>query len=217
MLFHRGGQFVFDISTSVLNQKGNTTGTCISLCNIQNLWGFHQLGMGFIFIYLFSWTQKLKSLECFHWASVSRFTLFLQRHWEIDWHLIKTVLMQDRYQKANPIKLKLTWQHLPVGFFPLQVSCYFDQNEGTGFCALLFCLCLLTPFPDQILTTTFIMVNYCAQMIHSCGGGSWQLLDLLLWSGFPSPWCIYQLRNPGEFCSNFFWWLPVVTFRKCSL
>ena len=103
----------------------------------------------------------------------------------------------------------------------MQVSRCFGKNEGTRFCAMILHLCLLNPFPDQILTTTFIMINYWAQKIHSCGGGSskrhWQLLGRLLWSGFPSPWYVYQLRSPGVFRSNFFWLLPVVTFRKRGL
>lgn len=124
--------------------------------------------------------------------------------------------------KGKPCKTCLVWwlpAYLWVGeclvvfcfFFPYKRVAALAKMQALN--AIILHLCLWNPFPDQILTTTFIMINYCAQKIPSCSGGSnnthWQLPGRELRSDCPSPWYIHQLRSPGVVGGNFFWSLPL--------
>lgn len=107
-----------------------------------------------------------------------------------------------------------------VFVFLQQVGCCFGKNAGLWFGATILHLCDLNPLPDQILTTTFIMINYCAQRFPAVVvaattglGSSWADCS----KGCPSSWDIHQLRSPWGAGREFFWSLLLVTFRKWSL
>lgn len=95
-----------------------------------------------------------------------------------------------------------------VFVFVQQVGCCFGKNAGLWFGATVLHLCLVNLLPDRILTTTFIMINYCAQRFPAVvvtattgSGSSWADCS----KSCPSSWDIHQLRSPWGAGREFFW------------